>query len=32
LSKDGLGLDGDTFDIIDDDEGTICDSEGGGDF
>jgi len=32
LSKDGLGLDADTFDVIDDDESTISNSEGGGDF
>ena len=32
LSEDGLGLDGDTFDVIDDDEGTIGDSEGSSDF
>jgi len=32
LSEDSLGLDADTFDVIDDDEGTISDTEGGGDF
>jgi len=32
LSEDGLGLYGSTFDIVDDDEGTIGNSEGGGDF
>jgi hypothetical protein len=32
LSEDSLGLDADTFDVIDDDEGTIGDTEGGGDF
>jgi len=32
LTEDGLGLDADTFDAIDDDESTISDTEGGGDF
>jgi len=32
LSEDGLGLDTDTFDVIDDDEGTIGDTEGSGDL
>jgi len=32
LSEDGLGLDGSTFDIIDDDKGTISNSESSGDF
>jgi len=32
LSEDGLSLDTDTFDVIDDDEGTIGDTEGSGDF
>jgi len=32
LSEDGLGLDTDTFDVIDDDEGSVSDTEGGGDF
>jgi len=32
LSEDGLGLYGSTFDIVDDDKGTISDSEGSGDF
>jgi hypothetical protein len=32
LSEDSLGLDGHTFDVIDDDKGTICNSEGGSDF
>jgi len=32
LSEDGLGLDADTFDVIDDDEGAIGDTEGSGDF
>lgn len=32
LSEDGLGLDADAGDAIDDDESTIGDSEGGGDF
>jgi len=32
LSQHGLSLDGDTLNVIDDDEGTIGDSEGSGDF
>ena len=32
LSEDGLGLYGSTFDIVDDDKGTIGNSEGGSDF
>ena len=32
LSQHGLGLDGDTLNVIDDDESTIGDSEGSGDF
>lgn len=32
LAKDGFGLDADTFDAIDDDEGTVSDTEGGSDF
>ena len=32
LSQDGLSLDGDTLNVIDDDESTIGDSEGSGDF
>ena len=32
LSEDGLGLHADTFDVIDDDEGTIGDTEGSSDF
>ena len=32
LSEDGLGLYGSTFDIVDDDKGTISNSEGSSDF
>jgi len=32
LTEDGLGLDAHTFDVIDDDEGTVGDSESGSDF
>jgi len=32
LTEDGLGLHADTLDVIDDDESTISDTEGGGDF
>lgn len=32
LSEDGLGLDADTFDVINNDESTIGDTEGSGDF
>jgi len=32
LPEDGLSLDGNTFDVIDDDEGTIGDSKGSSDF
>lgn len=32
LTKDGLGLDADTLDGVDDDESTIGDAEGSGDF
>ena len=32
LSQDSLGLDADTLDVIDDDESTIGDTEGGSDF
>jgi len=32
LSKHSLGLHTDTFDVIDDDESSICDTEGSGNF
>jgi hypothetical protein len=32
LTEHGLGLNADTFDVIDDDEGTISDTEGSSDF
>ena len=32
LSEDGLGLDADTFDVIDNDESSVSDTEGSGDF
>ena len=32
LTEDGLCLHTDTFDVIDDDESTICDTEGGRDL
>jgi hypothetical protein len=32
LTKNGLSLDANTFDVIDDDEGTVSDTEGSSDL